>query len=67
VALFVVTEPLKKLGRYTFTGALDSKFNSKAIHLAASVSTLVVSVCYLIPRMVGAGDLVAPLLGLAHP
>jgi cation/acetate symporter len=66
VALFVVAEPLKKLGRFTFTDALDSKFNSKAIQLAASISTLVVSVCYLIPQMVGAGDLVTPLLGLAH-
>ncbi len=66
VALFVVAEPLKRLGRYTFTDALDSQFNSKSIQLAASISTLVVSVCYLIPQMVGAGDLVTPLLGLAH-
>src|SRR3989339_962130 len=29
VALFLVAEPLKKLGKYTFTDALDSKFNSK--------------------------------------
>jgi len=29
VALFVVAEPMKRLGKYTFTDALDSKFNSK--------------------------------------
>ncbi|MBU1370099.1 MAG: cation acetate symporter, partial [Bacteroidetes bacterium] len=66
VALFLVAEPLKKLGKYTFTDALDSRFNSKAIKLAASISTLIVSVFYLIPQMVGAGDLVVPLLGLPH-
>jgi cation/acetate symporter len=66
VALFLVAEPLKKLGRYTFTDALDSKFNSKAIKLTAAISTLIVSVFYLIPQMVGAGDLVVPLLGLPH-
>lgn len=66
VALFLVAEPLKKLGKYTFTDALDSKFNSKHIKLAASLSTLIVSVFYLIPQMVGAGDLVVPLLGLPH-
>jgi cation/acetate symporter len=66
VALFLVAEPLKKLGKYTFTDALDSKFNSKSIKLAASISTLIVSVFYLIPQMVGAGDLVVPLLGLPH-
>jgi cation/acetate symporter len=66
VALFLVAEPLKKLGKYTFADALDSKFNAKSIKLAASISTLVVSVFYLIPQMVGAGDLVVPLLGLPH-
>lgn len=66
VALFLVAEPLKRLGKYTFTDALDSKFNSKAIQLTAAVSTLIVSIFYLIPQMVGAGALVTPLLGLDH-
>lgn len=66
VALFVVAEPMKRLGKYTFTDALDSKFNSRGIQLAAGISTLVVSIFYLIPQMVGAGVLVTPLLGLPH-
>jgi len=66
VALFLVAEPLKRLGKYTFADALDAKFDSKAIKLAASISTLIVSIFYLIPQMVGAGDLVVPLLGLPH-
>jgi len=66
VALFVVAEPMKRLGKYTFTDAIDSKYNSRGIKLAAAISTLVVSICYLIPQMVGAGVLVQPLLGLAH-
>ena len=64
VALFVVAEPMKRLGKYTFTDALDSKFNSRGIKLTAAISTLVVSIFYLIPQMVGAGVLVEPLLGL---
>jgi cation/acetate symporter len=66
VALFVVAEPMKRLGKYTFTDALDAKFNSKGIKLAAAISTLIVSICYLIPQMVGAGVLVEPLLNLPH-
>ncbi len=66
VALFVVAEPLKRMGKFTFTDALDSKFNSRGIKLTAAISTLVVSLFYLIPQMVGAGDLVVPLLGLPH-
>jgi Na+(H+)/acetate symporter ActP len=66
VALFVVAEPMKRMGKYTFTDALDSKFDSRGIQFAAALSTLVVSVCYLIPQMVGAGALITPLLGLPH-
>src|SRR6266513_6203068 len=66
VALLVIAEPLKRLGKFTFADALDSQFNSRGIKLAASISTLVVSIFYLIPQMVGAGSLVKPLLGLSH-
>ncbi len=66
VALFLIAEPFKRLGKYTFTDALNAKFNSRAITLSASISTLIVSIFYLIPQMVGAGDLVMPLLGLPH-
>jgi cation/acetate symporter len=57
---------MKRLGKYTFADALDAKFNSKGIQFAAALSTLVVSMCYLIPQMVGAGVLVTPLLGIPH-
>jgi len=66
VALFIIAEPLKRLGRYTFADALDNQFNSRGIKLAAAISTLVVSCFYLIPQMVGAGALVQPLLGFPH-
>src|SRR2546422_1701486 len=66
VALLVIAEPLKRLGKFTFADALDSQFNSRGIKLAAAISTLVVSIFYLIPQMVGAGSLIRPLLGLSH-
>jgi len=64
VALFVIAEPIKKLGKYTFADALDAKFNSRGIKLTAAVSTLVVSIFYLVPQMVGAGALFKALLNL---
>jgi cation/acetate symporter len=66
VALFVIAEPLKRLGKYTFADALNHKFQSPAIKVAAGLSALVVSIFYLIPQMVGAGALVQPLLGFSH-
>src|SRR6187455_643246 len=49
VALFVIAEPLKARGRFTFADALDSQFRSRGIKLAAALSTLLVSLFYLIP------------------
>ncbi len=66
VALFVIAEPMKRLGRFTFADALDAKFDSRGIKLAAGISTLAVSLFYLIPQMVGAGVLIRPLLDLPH-
>ncbi|MEO1495595.1 MAG: cation acetate symporter [Planctomycetota bacterium] len=66
VALLVVAEPMKRLGKFTFADALNARFQSRGIKIVAGVSTLVVSVFYLIPQMVGAGVLVQPLLNLPH-
>ena len=66
VALFVIAEPIKALGKFTFADALDARFQSRGIKLAVAISTLVVSIFYLIPQMVGAGSLIKPLLGLPH-
>ena len=66
VALFVIAEPIRALGRFTFADALDSRFDSRGIKIAVAISTLVVSIFYLIPQMVGAGSLIMPLLGLPH-
>ena len=44
----------------------ELEFNSRGIQIAAAISTLVVSIFYLIPQMVGAGALCTPLLGLPH-
>ena len=66
VALFIIAEPMKRMGKFTFTDALDSKFDSKGIKLVGAISTLIVSLFYLIPQMVGAGTLITPLLGLPY-
>lgn len=66
VALFLIAEPLRAIGKYTFADALMSKFKDRRIRLVAAISTLVVSVFYLIPQMVGSGAIVGPLIGLDY-
>jgi len=66
VALFLIAEPLRRIGKYTFGDALAYRFGGKRVRLMAAVSAMVVSVFYLIPQMVGAGSIVQPLLGLPY-
>jgi cation/acetate symporter len=66
VALFVIAEPMKRRGTFTFPDALNRTFGHPGIQLAAGLSVLVVSLFYLVPQMVGAGVLVEPLLGIPH-
>ncbi len=66
VALFVIAEPMKRMGTFTFPDALNRNFSHPGIQLAAGLSVLVVSLFYLVPQMVGAGVLVEPLLGITH-
>ncbi len=65
VALFLIGEPMRRLGKFTFADAVDFKFRSKQVKFAAALSTLFISVFYLIPQMVGAGALSSPLLGIS--
>ncbi len=66
IALFVIAEPMKRMGTFTFSDALNRNFSNKGIQLAAGLSVLVVSLFYLVPQMVGAGVLIEPLLGIPH-
>lgn len=66
VALLIVAEPLRRCGKYTFCDALLFKLEDRGVRLAGAVSTLVVSLFYLIPQIVGAGSIVQPLIGLSY-
>jgi cation/acetate symporter len=66
VALLIIAEPLRKIGKYTFGDALAWRFASKKIRLCGALSALVVSIFYLIPQMVGAGSIIQPLIGLPY-
>ena len=63
VALLLVAELLRNSGRYTMADQLAYRMRQRPVRTAASTSTVVVSIFYLLAQMVGAGALVALLLG----
>src|SRR3954466_14158865 len=64
VALLLVAEFLRNSGRYTMADVLAFRMRQRPVRSAASISTVVVSIFYLIAQMVGAGALVSLLLGI---
>ncbi|HEV7656683.1 MAG TPA: cation acetate symporter [Mycobacteriales bacterium] len=64
VALLLVAELMRNSGRYTMGDVLAFRMRQRPVRVASGVSTIVVSIFYLIAQMVGAGALVALLLGI---
>jgi cation/acetate symporter len=60
--LFIVAEPLRNAGKYTMADVLAYRLKPRPVRAAASVSTLTVSIFYMIAQMVGAGVLVQQLI-----
>src|SRR5215204_2253516 len=63
IALLLVAELLRNSGRYTMADQLAYRMRQRPVRTAAATSTVVVSIFYLLAQMVGAGALVALLLG----
>lgn len=64
VALLLVAEPLRNVGRFTMADVLSFRMRQKPVRIAAAFATLFVSLFYLIAQMAGAGSLVSVLLDL---
>src|SRR6476469_896163 len=60
--LLIVAEPLRNAGKYTMADVLAYRLRPQPVRAMASLSTLTVSIFYMIAQMVGAGTLVRQLL-----
>lgn len=60
--LFIVAEPLRNAGKYTMADVLAYRLKPRPVRAAAALSTLTVSLFYMIAQMVGAGVLVRQLI-----
>lgn len=64
VALLLVAELMRNSGKFTMADVLAFRMSPRPVRTAAGVSTIVVSIFYLLAQMVGAGALVGLLLGI---
>ena len=66
IVLFLIAEPLRNLGRYTFADVLAARLGATPVRVAAAAGTLATVTLYLIAQMVGAGGLISLMFGLSY-
>lgn len=64
IVLFLVAEPLRRLGKYSFADVLAHKLIERPVRILAGASTLVIGSFYLVAQMAGAGELISLLFGI---
>ncbi len=64
--LLVVAEPCRNAGKYTLGDILSFRASAKPVRAVAALSTVTVSLFYLIAQMVGAGKLMQVLLDIPY-
>lgn len=66
IVMFLIAEPLRNLGKYTFADVVAYRLRQTPVRVAAAIGTLAVITFYLIAQMVGAGNLIRLLFGLDY-
>ncbi|MFN3403176.1 MAG: sodium:solute symporter family transporter [Cytophagaceae bacterium] len=64
--MFLIAEPLRNLGKYTFADVVAYRLKQKPVRICAATGSLTTIVFYLIAQMVGAGSLIQKLFGIEY-
>ena len=66
IILFLIAEPLRNLGKYTFADVASYRLRQTPIRTLAAAGSIATVILYLIAQMVGAGKLIQLLFGLDY-
>ncbi len=66
VILFMISEQLRNLGKYTFADVTAYRLRQKPVRILAALGSIAVVILYLIAQMVGSGKLIEILFGLEY-
>jgi len=64
IITFLIAEPLRNLGKYTFSDVVAFRLTARPIRAAAAFGSLITVIFYLIAQMVGAGTLFKMMFNL---
>ncbi len=66
IILFMIAEPLRNLGRYSFADVASYRLKQTPIRILAATGSIATVILYLIAQMVGSGKLIQILFGLEY-
>src|SRR5215218_7057138 len=66
VVVCLIAEPLRNLGKFTFSDVVAFRLRQTPVRVASAAGSLAVVAFYLIAQMVGAGNLIRLLFGLNY-
>src|SRR5512141_1802979 len=64
--MFLVAEPLRNLGKYTFADVVAFRLRQRPVRIASAVGGILTVRFYAIAQMVGAGNLVKLMFGISY-
>ena len=66
IVMFLIAEPLRNLGKYTFADVVAYRLSQKPIKTMAAIGSITTVIFYLTAQMVGAGGLIELMFGLPY-
>ncbi|MFN8093703.1 MAG: sodium/solute symporter [Vicinamibacteria bacterium] len=64
--MFLIAEPLRNLGKYTFADVVAFRLRQEPVRIAAAIGGILTVLFYTIAQMVGSGNLVKLLFGISY-
>jgi cation/acetate symporter len=66
IVLFLIVEPLRSLGKFTFADVVSLRLAHRPVRITAAIGTLAVVLFYLIAQLVATGSLIKLLFGIPY-
>lgn len=66
IVMFLIAEPLRNLGKYTFADVVAYRLQQKPVKTMAAIGSVTTVIIYLTAQMVGAGKLIELMFGLSY-
>ncbi len=64
--LFLIAEPLRNLGKYTFADVVAFRLRQRPVRIASAIGGILTVLLYTIAQMVGSGNLIKLMFGIPY-